>query len=454
MSRLYGANSLVRQLVFRLFLVSGCALLVSGAMLWWQFNHASNVVIDRGLGSTLEKIEAGVRINGEGRPYLSLPAEFLKSFNGDLFFTISDVHGTAFLSLPEGRTHTYHPFEPDANFESQYFEHNYLHSGENYLGITKRMLIGEREFWIQVVEEVPEWRSFVHYSIEIFLHGAGVLILLHFVGSVLLAQATIRASFEPVAKAAEAARSIVPGRSTTRISDPALPAEIRPLAEAIDLALDRLDAALAAQKRFTADAAHELLTPVAVMKARVESLSDRSLAAGLHEDVEEMATLVEQLLELSELEAEGAIEGGWADLHAIAIEVLGKLAPLAIRKGIEPELTGASGPIIVRGCTKILSRALSNLIQNAILHARGASRIEVRVGPGRRMAVIDDGPGVPVNQRQAIFERFHRAPGTKGGGTGLGLAIVRRIVEAHGGQITVHDGLNGRGVAFEIELPE
>lgn len=453
MKHVFERNSLVRLLVFRLFLVAGFALLVSVVMLWWQFGHASQIVLDRGLGDKLDAIVDNFGIDGNGTPVVTLPPELAATFNDELFFTVSNEHGHAFLSVPDGRVHAYHPFEPEESREPQFFEHNYLHSGENYLGVTKRVMVGEHEFWIQLVEEVPRWNTFVNYSIAVFLHGAGVLIVLHFIGSVFLAQATIRASLEPVAQAADKAREIVPGYSTTRISDPALPSEVRPLAEAIDLALDRLDNALAAQKRFTADAAHELLTPVAVMKARIETLDDRTLAASLGQDVDEMATIVEQLLELSELEAEGAGETGQVDLHAVAVDVVAKLAPLAIRRGIEPEVTGGDGPVVVRGCAKTLSRALGNLVQNAILHATGATRVEVHVGPGGRLAVIDNGPGVPPSQRDMIFERFHRVPGATGRGTGLGLAIVQRIVAAHGGRIAVTDAPQGRGAAFVIDLP-
>lgn len=203
----------------------------------------------------------------------------------------------------------------------------------------------------------------------------------------------------------------------------------------------------------SADAAHELLTPLAVIKANLETIEDRALAAALSADVDETIQIVSQLLELSEIESEERPPDMPCDLRRIANEVLMRLAPLAIRQGLETSLTGADGPVRVRGCPKALATAIGNLVNNTIQHAHGATRLEVRVEEGGRLSVIDDGPGIPPKLRERIFERFHRAPGAGGAGKGLGLAIVGRIAAAHGGRAHVTDGPGGKGAAFVIELP-
>jgi signal transduction histidine kinase len=383
----------------------------------------------------------------------TLSDEFRARFNDDLYFTVSDEHGRAFFSVPAGRAHTYHPFEPELAEKPQFFEHNYLEGGDNYLGVTAQVLIGGSTYWVQLVEEVPHWQNLVHFSIEVFLHGMGFLIVLHFFGSAYLAYRTVRTSLEPVERAASQAQAISPGRRDIRIDVAQLPSEVVPLAEAINTALERLEKALAAQKRFTADAAHELLTPIAVLKADIEMIGDDEIAGSLSEEIEEMVDIVTQLLELSELESDEQLSTELCDLRQIAGDVLIKLAPLAIEKGIAPEMTGDDEPVLVRGSPMALLRAISNLVKNAINHATGATRLEVSVQQGGRVSVIDDGPGVPEELRDRIFERFHRAPGARQGGKGLGLAIVARIVEAHGGKVYVTDGPGGKGAAFVIEVP-
>ncbi len=327
-------NSLVRQLIIRLLVVTGIALSATGALLVWQFQHASAVVVDRGLSRTLDEVARHLRLDPGGRPVAELPAELAARFHDELFFTLTDEHGRAYLSVPAGREHSYHPFETDLGDEPQYFEHTYLQGGESYLGVTQKIVLEKQEFWLQLVEEVSEWQNFLHFSIEVFLHGAGVLIVLHFLASAFLAYTTLRNSFRPVEEAALVASRIVPGRGDIRIGVSGLPAEVAPFARAINAALDRLESALAAQKRFTADAAHELLTPLAVIKADIEEMGNRAAAATLAEDVEEMTGIVTQLLELSELEFDPKMVDDIVDLRQIASDVLARMAPLAIRSGL------------------------------------------------------------------------------------------------------------------------
>lgn len=445
-------KSLARQLLLRMLAATGIALLATIGLLVWQFENATQIILDRGLGDTLEEIRANLKLDDQGNPVDTLSAEFRARFNDEFFFTVSDEHGRAYFSVPAGRGHNYHPFEPELTDKPQFFEHNYLETQENYLGVTTRVLIGGSPYWVQLVEEVPHWENFVHFSIEVFLHGMGFLIVLHFFGSAFIAYRTVRTSLDPVERAASQAQAISPGRRDIRIDVAQLPSEVVPLAEAINTALERLEKALAAQKRFTADAAHELLTPLAVLKADIEMIEDAEITGPLSDDVEEMVGIVTQLLELSELESDEKIPDDLVDLRQIASDVLIKFAPLAIRNGIEPAMTGADDPVLVRGSHRALAGALGNLVTNAIDHATGATRLEIAVEAGGRVSVIDDGPGIPEALRERVFERFHRAGGAEAGGRGLGLAIVRRVVEAHGGRVYVTDPPEGRGAAFVIEL--
>jgi signal transduction histidine kinase len=445
-------KSLARQLLLRMLAATGIALLATIGLLVWQFENSTQIALDRGLGDTLEEITANLSLDDRGNPVDTLSDEFRARFNDDLYFTVSDEQGRAYFSVPAGRAHTYHPFDSELADKPQFFEHNYLEKKENYLGVTARVLIGESTYWVQLVEEVPHWQNLVHFSIEVFLHGMGFLIVLHFFGSAYLAYRTVRASLEPVKQAASQAQAISPGRRDIRIDVAHLPSEVVPLAEAINTALERLEKALAAQKRFTADAAHELLTPLAVLKANIEIIEDAEITGPLSDDVEDMVGIVTQLLELSELESDEEIPGDLVDLRQIASDVLIKLAPLAIQHGIEPAMTGTGDPVLVRGSQKALAGVLGNLVTNAINHATGATRLEIAVEAGGRVSVIDDGPGIPEALRERVFERFHRAGNPKAGGRGLGLAIVRRVIEAHGGSVYVTDAPEGRGAAFVIEL--
>jgi signal transduction histidine kinase len=263
----------------------------------------------------------------------------------------------------------------------------------------------------------------------------------------------MRRAIEPIRLASRRAAEIGPRASGVRLPTSGMPAEILPLVLATNDAFDRLDRALDAQRRFTADAAHELLTPLAVLRAQIDTLDTSSIAEPLRDDVDAMTDMVSQLLYLSELESHGEAVGGEerADLHGVAIDVISMLAPLAIRDGKQLALTGAAGPILVKGSAPALSRALRNLIENALDHTPTNTTVGVDLGADGSIRVSDQGQGVPPDERDAVFQRFWRGAGRKGPGSGLGLSIVKRIVENIGGEIWIEEAPGG-GACFAVQL--
>ncbi|MHA1108116.1 MAG: sensor histidine kinase [Alphaproteobacteria bacterium] len=263
----------------------------------------------------------------------------------------------------------------------------------------------------------------------------------------------MRRAIEPIRLASRRAAEIGPHASGVRLPVSDMPAEILPLVLATNDAFDRLDRALDAQRRFTADAAHELLTPLAVLRAQIDTLDTGSVAEPLRDDVDAMTDMVHQLLYLAEIESHGSAAGGeeQADLHAVAIEIISMLAPLAIRDGKQLALTGAAGPILVRGSPPALSRALRNLIENALGHTPANTTVEIDLGADGLIRVSDQGQGVPPDHREAVFQRFWRGDDRTGPGAGLGLSIVKRIVENIGGEIWIEDAPGG-GACFAVRL--
>lgn len=263
----------------------------------------------------------------------------------------------------------------------------------------------------------------------------------------------MRRAIAPIHLASRHAAEIGPRSSGVRLPTQGMPKEILPLIVSTNGALDRLDRALDSQRQFSADAAHELLTPLAVLQAHLDTLEDRSVAAALREDVDSMTDVVHQLLDLAELEShsEAVDDVGPADLHDICAEVIATLAPLAVRDKKQLALTGSEKPILVRGCERMLFRAIRNLIENALAHTPPGTTVEARLSHSGKVQVIDQGEGVPPEEREAIFHRFWRGDQKTGPGAGLGLSIVKRIVESMGGEIAVDDAPGG-GAVFTIRL--
>ena len=248
------------------------------------------------------------------------------------------------------------------------------------------------------------------------------------------------------------------------LPESALPAELQPLAASLNALLARLDATLSAQRRFTADAAHELRTPLAALKLQVE-LAERApdahaRAAALAElklGVDRATHLAEQLLTLARLEPEAPGRNfGNVDLSALAREAVVARAVLAQDRRIDLGVTRAA-PANVRGDAASLATLLSNLLDNALRYTPAGGRVDVAVddvGGRVTLTVADTGPGIPVAEREQVFARFHRGSAAgdaaDAGGSGLGLSIVRRIADAHGAAVTLNAGPDGRGLVATV----
>ncbi|QQS12376.1 MAG: hypothetical protein IPK81_23325 [Rhodospirillales bacterium] len=262
---------------------------------------------------------------------------------------------------------------------------------------------------------------------------------------------TLGRELEPVAKAAEQANVIGVDSTGARISTE-VPAEVRPLVDAINRALDRLDIGFSEQRRFTAEAAHELRTPLSVLRARLDGM-DESVAADIRGDVDRMARVVDQLLAVSRLDSRLPMERVEVDLGSVASDVVARLAPLAVARGRQLSLTAHDRPVRVRGDPDMLGAAIRNLVENAMRFAPVDSTVEVVVAEDARVEVHDAGPGIAAADRPHVFERFwRRREGGSQGGAGLGLAIVAEIAKRHGGSIGIERSPLG-GALVRVELP-
>lgn len=239
-----------------------------------------------------------------------------------------------------------------------------------------------------------------------------------------------------------------------RLSVSGLTREVAPFVAAINALLDRLAQGAARQRRFSANAAHELRTPAAILSARLAGMPDFQGKEALERDTRRMTVLVDQLLAAARLShrENGSLEP--VQIDAIARDVVANCAPLAIRRGRDIAFEGE--PVEIYGDAPALTSAITNLVDNAIRAEPPGGTVEVEAGrsaAGRVFVEVrDHGRGVPETERERLFEPFWRK-GEPGTGTGLGLAIVREIAEAHGGVVTLAPQTERVGAIFRIELP-
>ncbi|HSV30084.1 MAG TPA: ATP-binding protein [Candidatus Omnitrophota bacterium] len=270
-----------------------------------------------------------------------------------------------------------------------------------------------------------------------------------FVVNLVVTVLTVRRTMEPVVALSRQARHMGPSTLDIRLGENGVPAEIAPLVRAVNAALDRVEAGFTSQRRFTANAAHELRTPLAVLKARLEQVGDIDLRRQLVGDTERMARVVDQLLTVARMEARGLEMTEPVALVPLAEQVVADLFPLAQRAGKGISLEADGEPALPLGNADGLRDALRNLVENAVRMSPDGGCVEVVLDRDATIRVLDQGPGVPESQHEAIFEPFNRGPGSRGGSAGLGLSIARSVVRLHGGDIAVRTRPGG-GAEFAM----
>lgn len=244
-----------------------------------------------------------------------------------------------------------------------------------------------------------------------------------------------------------------------------LPSELRPIVGAINGLMLRLDQALAQERRFTSDAAHELRTPLGLVRLQIEAFdphageAERTAAKNeLLRGIDRLSRTVTQMLQLARLEqGQNGLPMGSVDLTALVTSAIAEMAPAALEKKQELGLDAPETPCLLQHAhADALAVMLRNLLDNAIRYttAEGTINVALSVENGMAQLVIeDDGPGIPETLRQRVWERFFRPPGMQAPGSGLGLSIVRRVLDLHGGTAHLETGTHGCGLRVAIRLP-
>jgi len=248
----------------------------------------------------------------------------------------------------------------------------------------------------------------------------------------------------------------------TALAVPAAPREVVPLLLSLNRLFEQVRASLNNERRFTADAAHELRTPLAALRAQAQvalAATDEAQRQRALQQViagcDRATHLVEQLLTLARLEPVRLAQG-WpcTDLRALTADVIAELAPQALRKNIELELNEGP-PLRLRGESELLAVLLRNLIDNAIRYSPADTQVAVRIEQTDGQAVLrvsDQGSGLPKEEQARVWQRFYRVMGSGESGSGLGLSIVKRIAELHAATLELSTGPQGRGLTVTLRF--
>ncbi|TDX67203.1 signal transduction histidine kinase [Methylosinus sp. sav-2] len=294
------------------------------------------------------------------------------------------------------------------------------------------------------------WKDVV-YAFRNELVSQSLYLAVVFSVSAAVAWLAVRRSLAPLRRAAEAAERIDLESLGQGLCVDDAPSEIRPLVDAVNRTLKRLDASVARMRRYTANAAHQLRTPVAILRARLENPEERGFRVDLQRDTRRIQLIVEQMLVAARLTEGQASPDRDLDLSAVARGIVADYSPLIFKARRRIAFEAPTAPVALRSNRVAIECALANLIDNALRAEPEGGTVLVRVGADRTIRVIDHGEGIDEKHRELIFEPFWRRS-DEAPGNGLGLAIVQELIEMLGGRIGVATTPGG-GATFVMSFP-
>ena len=443
-------NSIISRIVILHVIAVAITSILMSVALSWLLNLATNNIHNEAMEEQAASLAQHLVPRADGSLSLDLPESLQGLYSqpyGRYSYAVVDDQGKTLFSSLKDREPVF-PADPQAA-AVQFLETR--KGGAAISGASIRRAVGDKTVWVQAAEDLANSDVLIDDIVEDFYKHVGWITLPILLVLLVTDIAIFRRALLPLRQASEIAREIGPARTDIRLPLNEIPSEVRPLVSAINKALDRLDQGFRVQREFTADAAHELRTPLSILRTRVETLDDPRVAKALHLDIEAMSRVVSQLLDIAELEAFAIDPLEVADLQGACAEVAEFIAPLALEQGREIALLGATTPVWVKGNAEMIKRAIRNLAENAIKHTPKDTVVEFVVEDNGTVTVLDRGPGISSEERDLIFQRFWRRDRNQQGSTGLGLSIVQRIAELHGATIEVQNRVLG-GAQFSLHF--
>jgi two-component system, OmpR family, sensor histidine kinase TctE len=443
----------------------GPLLLLWAVNAWFGFEAAiesANRAHDRSLLGSVLAISERITVQ-DGEPVVDLPYSALEMFE-------SNIQSRVYyrVTLGDGAHITGYPDLPEPSREARPRVPVFVDA--IYRGDPVRIATLVKPLYdetvrapaiIQVAETAELRRSFARETItNAALRELGIIAL-----GTLLVWFAITRGLQPLARIRKEI-SLRPSTDLSPIQVDAVPQEVRPLVEAINEQTSHLDRALRAQRQFVSDAAHQLKTPLALLRTQadfavrqsdVSSVRPALNALGAH--VSQLSHLVDRMLVLSRTEGQAVPEMTPVDLGELARRATFDMLPVALRARVDLGFeSDASGAALIIGNQFLLRELLENLIDNAVRFTPAGGRVTVRVAARSEQAkdriwtlsVEDEGCGIPVEARARVFDRFYQVPGRESSGSGLGLAIVAEIASQHAARVEIVDGHDAVGTIVRV----
>ena len=448
--------SLRRRLLTSMLLVFLLGVGATVAFYYVEVGAIGRDLQDRTLRSQARELLEALRVSDSGEAAFDLPRDWAEAYSrtdSTYFYTLYDASRREVASSPN--------LEKSLPFVGP--PENELFGGLRFMGVGRHRLaaISARApegYVLMVARGNADEETLVWSLLEENLEYLGFVLI----PSTLVAMGLIWLigawSLRPVARASREAAAVSPKNLVARITAGGLPSEIQVLVDAVNGALDRLSGAYEAERRLTADAAHQLRTPITVLSLRLQraKLDGAIDWPAVEREIAQLERLIAQLLDLARKESAERMDqsqGTPVNLSRVAREAAAMVLPMAEKLGRPVEIN-APEAVPVHGRVDDLRDMVRNLLDNALIHGEGAIRLMVWLeadGKGQHalLEIVDEGPGVSPALQGVVFERFRKGVAASPG-AGLGLAIVRQVARSHRGEVAF---LPGPGCRIRVSLP-
>ncbi|MEZ0223604.1 MAG: sensor histidine kinase [Alphaproteobacteria bacterium] len=454
MINLLNKRSLLGRLMLRILAIGVIAAVITFAVINIQIDRSLQLLRDQTVEEQAQTIanylKPGKSVN---KLVLSLPDHirvFYAKAGPSYQYIIRDDQGGILFRSP----FAYNGFFPSdiAHGIPQKFEFRGPAEHE-YVGFTLEYPFDGRKYYVQAAQTRQAADMVSDRISDIFMTRLLWLGIPFYAALFWIIITTLKRSFQPLYKAADEVSQMTVTNPDFQIAEGSTPEEIAPFIRAVNFSFRRLSRSIQEQRELTENLAHELRTPLSVLKAHIELLGHGEKEQKLSQDVDSMIKLVNQMLDMTRLEYADTIEMKELDLAALVSQVCQDLWPLFLKSGRELRVHGVNRSVPIMGDKDLIYRAVRNLLDNALAHSPARTPVDVVVD-GLAVHVRDYGRPIPANFREKIFSRFHRGNGkgrTTQAGAGLGLSIVQKTMEVHGGRATL-ETMPAEGNVFSLKF--
>ncbi|GAD58809.1 HAMP domain-containing histidine kinase [Brevundimonas sp. BAL450] len=437
--------------------MSALTLILAGTILTLEFTRGQFAIEERGLSTQIREWAPSVRRGPDGtvafvhppEPSSEIDPPYTGLLTGDrpvYGYTLVDADGTV-LDRSESRAPSGRPGAAGSDVV--------LSSGPALDGsgplLIAELYVPEAGVWFRLARARADVSALASTFFAESLAELGWAAVAMSLVLVMTAVVIVRFSLHDLRRvAAQAGRITFDTLGHERLVGASAPAEVQPLIHAVNQALDSIEAGAAAQRDFSIHAAHELRTPLSDLRLRLESLPHDHDRDAAMRDVDAMARLIEQLLNIARLDGGAAFAPAPLDLAETVAQVLREAAPRLVSAGWSLEADGLDTPTEVIGDPTLIALVIRNLLDNVRKHTPAGTRVSVVVSADGSVLLRDTGPGLPRSFPDSGFSRFVRGTGDSRSGSGLGLAICESAMRRMGGDFILERADRRKGAAFRM----